>query len=147
MAVNVTITAAEMDIDEIRREAEAAQWTDNPDCLRNIITRIAQLAIEAIEGEAEANEASEAADVPLITEITATHPHGFGGHEFEYQPADDLHRCVRCGGYEVSLRRPDGTIPQCPGPADDGAEAYALVMEKHVTVCDDPECAARTHRN
>ena len=110
MAANVTITSAEMDVDEIRREVEASQWTDNPDSLRRSLARIAQLAIEAIE-------AQDAADVPLITEITATHPHGFGGHDFEYQPADDLFQCARCGGYEQVLRRPDGTIPQCPGPA------------------------------
>ena len=61
----------------------------------------------------------------VITDITPTHPHGFGGHEFEYEPADDLFRCVQCGKYEVVLREPDGSIRECPNsrPATEDAEA------------------------
>lgn len=56
------------------------------------------------------------ADQPkiTITEITVEHPQGFGGHEFEYRDADDLFACVQCGGYEIPLRRPDGSIQECP---------------------------------
>lgn len=56
------------------------------------------------------------ADQPkiTITEITVEHPQGFGGHEFEYRDADDLFACVQCGGCEIPLRRPDGSIQECP---------------------------------
>ncbi len=51
-----------------------------------------------------------------VTALVPVHPHGFGGHEFEYQPGDDVFRCPRCGGYEISLRdRDTGEISRCPG--------------------------------
>ena len=38
----------------------------------------------------------------------------YGGHEFAYESATDLFRCVRCRVYEVTARK-DGQITQCPG--------------------------------
>lgn len=39
----------------------------------------------------------------------------FGGHEFAYESATDLFRCVDCRVYEVTARSGD-TITECPGP-------------------------------
>ena len=38
----------------------------------------------------------------------------FGGHEFAYESATDLFRCVRCRVYEVVARKGEG-ITECPG--------------------------------
>lgn len=55
-----------------------------------------------------------------VTALVPTHPHGFGDHEFEYESADDLFCCVRCGGYEIALRdRVTGHISPCPGTRQD----------------------------
>lgn len=52
-----------------------------------------------------------------IIDITVTHPKGFGGHEFELTD-DDVFACTYCGGYEIALRRADGSIPECAGPKE-----------------------------
>lgn len=55
-----------------------------------------------------------------VTSIEATHPQGFGGHEFEYRSEDDLFACVRCGGFEVALRdRSTGEIRPCKARVPD----------------------------
>ncbi len=62
-------------------------------------------------------------DLTIIT-IEATHPQGFGEHEFEYQPTDDLFRCVHCGGYEIALRdQATGQIRPCPSAPKPQQEA------------------------
>jgi hypothetical protein len=69
----------------------------------------------------------------------------FGGHIFEYQPSDDLFKCVNpgCGAYEIVARREAreqglGEITPCPGaaPADvsvsdeDAADRAALIEDR-----------------
>lgn len=50
-----------------------------------------------------------------VVEISATHPQGFGGHEFEYEAINDLFKCWKCGAYEVVVRDgKTGVISQCP---------------------------------
>lgn len=59
-----------------------------------------------------------------VTTIEITHPQGFGGHEFEYQPSDDLFRCVHCGGFEFILRDGEtGEIGPCRAIGTATAEA------------------------
>lgn len=60
-----------------------------------------------------------------ITEIVPTHPQGFGGHVFEYQPESDLFRCVNdgCGKYELVVRDSNtGVIEPCQGVANSSVD-------------------------
>jgi hypothetical protein len=55
-----------------------------------------------------------------IIEITPTHPQGFGDHEFEYQPYEDLFKCWKCKAYEVVVRdSKTGAITPCPGRGEE----------------------------
>lgn len=49
MAVNVCITAHEMRLDEINGEAEADQWTDDPESLRRTVGQLAGIATSLSE--------------------------------------------------------------------------------------------------
>lgn len=62
------------------------------------------------------DQPAETGEITIIA-VAVVHPQGYGEHEFEYQPRNDLFACTRCGGYEVSLRdRTTGQIRPCPGP-------------------------------
>lgn len=45
----------------------------------------------------------------------------YGGHEFCYEPATDLFRCIRCHKYEVVVRA-NGHIETCAGQLPPNSE-------------------------
>jgi len=44
----------------------------------------------------------------------------YNGHEFHYEPATDLFRCIKCARYEVSARAEDGSVTACTGQLPEG---------------------------
>lgn len=66
MAVNVTVSAVEAHIVEIREEADSAKHIDDPSMLRNIISRVADLAINF----AESRDLGDEPDRPPLTHET-----------------------------------------------------------------------------
>jgi len=44
----------------------------------------------------------------------------YNGHEFHYEPATDLFRCIKCARYEVSARSEDGSVAACTGQLPEG---------------------------
>ncbi len=74
----------------------------------------------------DAEQAGTAPGLQIIT-IEPTHPQGFGGHEFEYDPGSDVFRCANCRGYEIALRDPEtGQIPRCAALPRLGAATVTL---------------------
>ncbi|MGI5122808.1 hypothetical protein ACQEU5_25155 [Marinactinospora thermotolerans] len=65
--------------------------------------------------------------------VAARREDRFGGHEFEYEQANDLFRCTECEVYEVQARSADGAIAPCRGLVGYGGDTERVYLLLTVT--------------